>query len=126
MDIDKVHEAHEFGEFAETKASEEYVKNGYAILERRWRMGKIEIDIIAQTENTIVFIEVKARSGRDLDPLESITHDKKLRMVRAADSYIRRLQGNYDYRFDFVTITGNKDTFSLEVLKDAFLAADIF
>lgn len=126
MDAHKVQLAHEFGLFAEEKATEEYIKRGCVVLERRWRLGKTEIDIIVQEGDTIVIIEVKGRSGRDMSPLEAITPDKKRRMVKAADVYIRRLKGTYNYRFDIVTITGNKDQYTLEILEDAFLSADIF
>lgn len=122
----EVNEAYEFGKFAEIKASEEYVKKGFAILERRWRHGKNEVDLIVQKGNIVAFVEVKARSGRHMMPLEAITSDKKRRMVKSADSYLRKLQGDYDYRFDFVAVTGTTENFSIEILEDAFLAADIF
>ena len=126
MEKKKIQEANQFGSFAENLAAREYIKKGYVILERNWRLGKSEIDIIAQKDNIIVLIEVKARSGRDVNPIESISHDKKRRMTRAADNYIHRLQGDYDYRFDFFGVTGNKEDYEIEILEDAFLAADFF
>lgn len=126
MEEEKIHEAHDFGAFAETLAAREYIKRGYVILEKNWRLGKSEIDLIAQKDNVIVLIEVKARSGRDVKPIESITHDKKRRMTRAADHYIRRLKGDFDYRFDFFAVTGNREQYEIELLEDAFLAADFF
>ena len=126
MDAEKIHEAQDFGEFAENMAAKKYIEKGYAILERNWHLGKTEIDLIAQSDNVIVFIEVKARNGNFQSPFEAVTHDKKRRMTKAADSYIRRLQGDYDYRFDFVGVTGNKENYNIEILEDAFLAADFF
>lgn len=126
MDKEKALKAHAFGEFAESMAAEEYVKRGYAILERRWHLGKTEIDLIAQINNTVAFIEVKARSGEGITPMEAVTHDKKRRMMKAADAYIRYLKGDYDYRFDFVAVTGDIENYTLEILEDAFLAADFF
>lgn len=118
--------AYEFGVFAEEIASREYVKNGYAILERNWRLGKTEIDIIAQKEDTVVLIEVKARSGKDMDPLDTVTKDKRRRMVKAADAYLSRMKGNISYRFDIFTLTGNMTQYAIEQLEDAFVAADLF
>lgn len=118
--------SHEFGLFAEEIASREYIKMGYAILERNWRLGKTEIDIIAQKENTVVLIEVKARSGKDMDPLETVTKDKRRRMIKAADAYLSRMTGNISYRFDIFTLTGNMKDYTTDLLEDAFVAADLF
>ena len=114
----------EFGDYAEEIAAQEYLKKGYAILERKWRHGKSEIDLVVQKDNIIAFVEVKARNGRGMMPFESITHDKRRRMAKAADSYIRRQKGDFDYRFDFVGLTGNPEDYEIEVLEDAFLATD--
>lgn len=113
----------QFGKFAEDKAAEYYIKNGYAIKERNWRHKHIEIDLIAQTENIIVFVEVKARSGRDGSALEAVTLDKMKSMTRGADYYIRHMPfGDYEYRYDIFGLTGNFDEYSVEVLEDAFVS----
>ena len=119
-------EAYDFGLFAEEAVACEYLKNGYTILEKRWHMGRTEIDIIAQKEDCIVLIEVKARSGKNEDALSSVTFDKRRRMIRAADCYIRRLKGQYDYRFDIATVIGNKNKYTIDIFEDAFLAADLY
>lgn len=118
--------AREFGAFAEDLASRDYVARGYAILERNWFFGKTEIDIIAQKDDVVVIIEVKARSGNDMDALEAVTRDKRRRMIRAADAYLQKLPGNVEYRFDIVTVTGNISNHSMEVFEDAFVASDLF
>lgn len=112
----------EFGKFAEEKAAEFYISNGYAIRERNWRLGKIEIDIIAQEGNTIVFIEVKARSGRDMSPADAVTLDKMKKMTRGADSYLKSMNGDYEYRYDIFALTGDFTTYSTEVFMDAFVS----
>lgn len=119
-------EAYEFGLFAEEMVAEAYIKNGYTILERRWKVGKTEIDLIAQKDNIVVIIEVKARSGKGEDALSTVTSDKRKRMVKAADVYLKRLAGQYDYRFDIATVTGNKSSFNMDIFEDAFVSADIF
>lgn len=123
---EKKQKANEFGDFAEELACQEYIKNGYTILERNWRLGKTEIDIIARKDDLIILIEVKARSGKDEDAISAVTSDKRRRMVRAADSYIKKQVGSYDYRFDIVACTGNIKNYDLEIVEDAFLAADLF
>ncbi|MDE6399613.1 MAG: YraN family protein [Muribaculaceae bacterium] len=112
----------DFGRFAEDKAAEYYISKGYAIRERNWRIGKIEIDIIAQIDTTVVFVEVKARSGRDMDPLDAVSSDKMRRMARGADAYLRRLLGDFEYRYDIFTLTGDFKSYEINVYEDAFLS----
>ncbi len=112
----------DFGKFAEEKATEFYIARGYAIRERNWRFKRIEIDLIAQIGDTVVFVEVKARSGRDTDPLDAVTPDKIRRMVRGADIYLKSLDGDLEYRFDIVALTGDFSDYRVEVYEDAFLA----
>lgn len=112
----------EFGQFAEDLAAEHYIAEGYAIRERNWRLKRIEIDLIAQTGNTLVFVEVKARSGRDSDPLEAVTRDKMRRMARGADIYLRMQRGDFEYRYDIFTLTGDFDNYTTEVFEDAFVS----
>lgn len=112
----------EFGKFAEQIAFEFYVSQGYAIRERNWRLGKIEIDLISQKGNVIVFTEVKARSGKDTDPLETVTSEKRRFMMRAADSYLRNMKGNFEYRYDIFTLTGDMTSYKTDFYPDAFLS----
>ena len=111
-----------FGKFAEEKAAEYYLKNGYAICERNWRFKKIEIDLIVRKDNVVVFVEVKARSGRDQDPVDAVTSDKRMRMARGADIYLRDMNGDLEYRFDIFALEGDEKDFSVEVYEDAFIS----
>lgn len=111
-----------FGKFAEDKAAEFYISKGYAIKERNWRHHRIEIDIIAQTGNIIVFVEVKARSGRDMSAADAVTMDKMKSMARGADAYLKSLQGDFEYRYDIFALTGDFDDYSVEVFEDAFVS----
>ena len=87
-----------------------------------YRSGKSEIDLIVQTGNIIVFVEVKARSGRDMSAIDSVTYDKKRRMSWVADRYLKRMEGDYEYRFDIFALTGNRLNYVTEVIEDAFLS----
>lgn len=112
----------EFGKFAETKAKEWYTSRGYAIRETNWHCHRIEIDLIVQKDTTMVFVEVKARSGKDMDALEAVTPAKIKRISRGADIYLNGLPFDYEYRFDIVTLTGDFSDYLLEVYEDAFLS----
>ncbi len=113
---------HEFGKFAEQIAVDNYISKGYAIRERNWRHGYIEIDLIAQIENIIVFVEVKARSGKDMSAIDSVNLKKMKSMTRGADIYLKSLTGDYEYRYDIFALTGDFNNFVTELLEDAFIS----
>lgn len=119
-------EAKEFGEFCEEIAAQEYIRNGYTVKERGWRLGKIEIDLIAMKENVVVIVEVKARATDEEDALEAVNLAKRKRMIKAADAYLKFLPGDFYYRFDIVTFVGSKKSYEMTMHEDAFFATDIF
>ncbi len=64
----------ELGKQGEEIASEYLINKGFKIIERNWRAGRYEIDIIAIDNNTLVFVEVKTRSADYLvEPELSLT-----------------------------------------------------
>lgn len=97
----------ELGEYGENIAIEYLRKNGYTILERNKHFSKnCEIDIIAlDSQDTLVFIEVKTRTSEFLgSPLEAIT-PKKLRNIRlGVYSYLNELNSYKNYRIDAISI----------------------
>ncbi|MCI6495052.1 MAG: YraN family protein [Lepagella sp.] len=111
----------EWGQEAEQIASEYLLKEGYTIRERNWRMGKYEIDLILEKDNTIIFVEVKARRGDNIAPVDAVDLRKQQRTVRAGDAYLRMLPMMYSYRFDIVAITGTSESYTLEHLEEAFM-----
>lgn len=74
MADNKKEDALQWGKQAENIVSEYLIAKGYTVRERNWRpkTSKSEIDIIAQKEDTLAFVEVKARSDRDVDPTDAI------------------------------------------------------
>ena len=70
-------------------AAYKFLKNlGYKIIDRNFRVGYGEIDIIAIHENTLVFIEVKTRSSDNFGtPFEAITPWKMRPLIRTAQFY---------------------------------------
>ena len=72
----------------EEKACEYLKKHGFKIIERNFRKGYGEIDIVATHENTLVFIEVKTRTSNSFgSPLESITYWKLKSLIKTAQYY---------------------------------------
>lgn len=75
-------------------AAQRLLEQGWTIINRNWKAGRYEIDIIALSpEQLLVFIEVKTRitsvhPGVSMYGLESITHEKRQRLVAAANIYM--------------------------------------
>lgn len=75
-------------------AAQTLLSQGWTIINQNWKAGRYEIDIIALSpEQLLVFIEVKTRitsvhPGVSMYGLESITHEKKQRLVAAASIYL--------------------------------------
>lgn len=110
-----------WGHEAETLAAEFMLRNGYVIRERNWRMGSLEIDIIAEKDNTIIFVEVKARMPGGQDPISAVDRRKRQRIIRAADSYLRAMTRRYEYRFDIIAFTGTKESYDIAHYPDAYM-----
>lgn len=114
-------ESFDFGRFAEQTAADYLIGQGYTVRERNWRIGNtIEIDIIAQTGTSIVFVEVKARSGKWNSAVEAVDEKKMKKMAKGADIYLRQQSHLFAYRFDIITITGTASDYNLQHYPDAF------
>ena len=94
------------GKIGEDLAAAALESHGYAILERRYRTDRGEIDIIAEDEGTIVFVEVKTRESREFgEAAEAVTRRKQRQVVSLAVEYLARRRLNCrPCRFDVVAI----------------------
>lgn len=115
--------AKKWGKQAENIVCEYLIAKGYTVRERNWRpkTSHSEIDIIAQKDETLIFVEVKARSDKDTDPTEALTKEKVKNLVRGANSYLLTQEFPFYYRFDVAAVNGNVDDYVLDYLEDAFL-----
>lgn len=111
----------EWGHEAERVVGDYFLKQGYTIRERNWKCGKVEIDLILEKDRTIVFVEVKARKEETQDPVLAVGKEKRGRIIRGADVYLRSLPLLYQYRFDIVALTGNRDDYSMKHYPDAYM-----
>lgn len=116
-------EAKEWGCKAEEIVRNFLISKGYTIRDFNWRpkTSKSEIDIIAQKDDILAFVEVKARSDKDMDPADALTADKIRSLVRGANSYLDSQEFDFFYRFDVATVSGNPDDYTIDYLEDAFL-----
>ena len=82
------------------------------VREHNWRMGHLEVDLIAENKNEIVFVEVKARTSilNGKMPEENVDEIKQKRIVVAANAYVKLHKITKTTRFDVVGILIDKDT----------------
>lgn len=112
----------ELGKLGEKAVIEYLMKQGYDILEHNWYCNKNEIDIIAQNDEWIVFVEVKTRSSQQWgNPEDAISEAKIKRIVEAADNYIQINDINIPARFDIASVIIDNTECKIEYFEDAFL-----
>lgn len=112
----------EWGAEAEQIAAEYFMKEGYIIRERNYKIGNhLEIDLILEKDRTLIFVEVKSRMAGGQNPVDAVDYRKRNKMIRGADVYLRQQQFRYQYRFDILTLTGDSNSYELKHYADAFL-----
>ena len=100
------------GLWGERQAARALRARGYRILHRRLRLGrKEELDLVAQQDGVLVFVEVKTRSVAGLArPLQAVDRHKRRRLSRAAARYLRRMRRKPEaIRFDVIEVIGASD-----------------
>ena len=98
----------ELGKWGEDLATAYLEEKGYEIIERDWKSGRRDIDIIAKDETgIIVFVEVKTRRNRTFgEPEEAIDYRKMQSLQLAINHYIKFRRINRQVRFDIISIVG--------------------
>jgi len=110
------------GKIGEDLAANFLEEKGYAILERNYRFSHGELDIIAEKDNMLIFIEVKTKKHGDFgDPINWIKRGKQLQMGRIARGYLyERNITDRDCRFDVVLVTWEHGLWKIDHLENAF------
>ena len=100
------------GIIGEAEATRMLEKKGFKVLEHNWRMGHLEIDLIAESKREIVFAEVKARTTfyGDIRPEEYVDENKKRRMIAAGNAYVKHRKSDKSLRFDIIGILVDPQT----------------
>lgn len=96
----------DLGAIGEEEARRHFSKMGWPLLARNWRCPEGELDLVFKEGETIVFVEVRTRSGQDFGyPEETITAAKRRRLLRAGKAYLDSLDlFETNCRFDLVAI----------------------
>lgn len=111
------------GKNGELFAKDYLLKNNYSLLELSWRYKHKEVDIIAidNSNNDLVFVEVKTRSDNYWgNPEDFVTRQKQKFLIQAAEAYIEKNNINSNTRFDIISVIFNNNTFNIEQIKNSF------
>lgn len=114
----------DLGKWGEDEAAGFLEKKGYAVLERDWRIGHCDLDIVAMAEDSmhLVFVEVKTRQVNDVEePAQAVDVRKQKNLASAADKYIKLHSFTQEIRFDIISVVGSPTgEIHIEHIEDAF------
>ncbi len=117
----------ECGRIGEEKVAQFLRNRGYIIIKRNWRDKRYgEIDIIAENDNNIVFVEVKTRAAYSLvSGSQAIDFGKMRRVKNAAFMFHSRLNSKKEMRLDVAEVTvytceDGANRWELKYIKSAF------
>lgn len=113
----------QLGDEAESRVCELLESKGYRIIDRNaaYRFG--EIDVIAEHQGVVCFVEVRMRAtGGFGSPAATVSFAKQRKVVRAAMLYLQRerVLGKVAVRFDVVAVVGRGAKAVLEHIPNAF------
>src|SRR5688572_28004338 len=95
-----------FGELGERIAERWLRRQGWTVVIRRFRNGKRDIDLVVRRDQTVAFVEVKARKGSDFGgPVAAVNWRKQNQLAKSARIWNdRHGQPAEEYRFDVVGV----------------------
>lgn len=96
---------------------------GHVILDRNWRYGHLEIDIISKDSQGLHFVEVKSRVAPvSAAPEENVGWKKQHRLTSAANAYLNeRAAGDLEVTFDIVTVVFDGEKTDIKYYNQAFI-----
>jgi putative endonuclease len=118
---------HGLGREAEAQVADHLIAAGFEILARNVRLGPLELDIVARRDELAVIVEVRTRGAASFQgPLESVTPQKRARIVRGAERLWRerlsKIEGIERLRFDVAAVTFDAGAAHVEYIEGAFTA----
>ena len=103
----------EFGQWAEINVAQYLDRKNYSILGRNYRKKWGEIDIIAEKNGILIFVEVKANKKElaGFEPENRVSPEKLRRMNRAIQTYLaaKKYSSDQDWQIDIVSLTLSPD-----------------
>jgi len=99
----------QLGRWGESIAENHLKELGYQFIDRNWRCSQGEIDLVMKAGETIVFVEVKTRRGRQMGtPEEGLTWRKSQKLLDLGQLYIADHNLDVDWRIDLVAVELDK------------------
>lgn len=116
----------ELGQLGEDIACDFLRGRGHLILERNWRGGHLEIDIISFAADGIHFVEVKTRrESIQAPPQDNVNRQKQRRIVQAAQRFLRSGKGmpygSHECMFDVIAVTFTGEDYRIEWFPQAYI-----
>lgn len=111
-----------FGELGERVAARWLERQGWRVVQRRFRNGRRDIDLVVERDGTVAFVEVKARKGgRFGTPVEAVNWRKQKELAKSAHVWIdRHGRAEECYRFDVVGVLVEGTRVRVRHVADAF------
>ena len=115
----------ELGRFGENAVAYYLEKKGYRRLKRNYLVKGGELDIIAEKDGVVAFVEVKTRTPEPLvNGLEAVTAAKRKMIIRTSEEYFRRFPHDLQPRFDVVWVTvSDRKVVGFRYVENAFDAS---
>lgn len=116
------------GKRGEEIACEFLMNIGHTILERNWRHGHLETDIITLAKDGIHFVEVKSRVAPvSAAPEENVGYTKQKKLISAARKYLHsdakknKINADFDVYFDIISIVFEGGKVEVEYFPQAYI-----
>ena len=114
-------EKKKLGNEGEDLAVNYLTNNGYKIRATNWYYKHKEIDIVAEKDEILSIVEVKARSSEFCEaPGELVPRKKQRFLIEAAEAYIQKHDVDQDVQFDLITICFKNGKTNLQHTTEAF------
>ncbi len=99
---------------------------GFKVLERNWKYGRKDIDIVCEDGKTIVFVEVKAVGSEEFNfPFERVNRRKQKNISQVAEFFIQQRNcSGCEFRFDVVAIDTRGGSARIRHIRNAFMVPE--
>jgi len=109
------------GDLGEQLAAKYLMENGYKIRHKNWRYHPYEIDLVAEKNGLIIFVEVKLREDWNLlEAWETVSKAQQRRICSAAHEYLILKELDVEARFDIIGVRVKEGKVDIEHYEDAF------
>lgn len=116
-----MNKGHQLGKIAELYAQQFFVRKGYQLLAKNYRYRKAEVDLIVRKNNTVVCVEVKARSYDYYGhPSAFISVKKQQLLCITMDQFAQTILEAVEFRFEILCIYKSNNQWQVDHLKNAF------